>query len=126
MAQRFDANRLELKGDPFQVAEQVASNTSAGLAGLAASDNGVLAYRTGGGSGGRQLVWMDRSGKPLGNVGAMMLVENPRLSPNGQRLAMFRPDGGGDIWITELELANRTDAVKALADRNRNAATFAP
>ena len=106
MAQRFDTSRLELSGDPFQVAEQVGSNPSNGAAGVTVSENGVLAYRAGGGGGARQLVWIDRSGKAEQSIGTPALYENPRLSPDGKRLAVFKPDGGGDIWVTDLERGN--------------------
>jgi Tol biopolymer transport system component len=103
MAQRFDPKRLELSGDPFQVAEQVGSNSNTGLAGFAASDNGVLVYRAGNSSSGRQLIWLDRSGRPAGTVDPPAPYENPRLSPDGKRLAVFKADGGGDIWLMDLE-----------------------
>jgi len=108
MAQRLDLGRLELSGDPFRAAEQVASNSVNGAAGVAVSENGVLAYQTGGTSGGRQLAWIDRSGKPDGIVGTPALYENPRLSPDGKRLAFFRPESGGDIWINDLERGSST------------------
>jgi Tol biopolymer transport system component len=107
MAQRFDTNRLELFGDPFQVAEQVGSGSVVGVAGFTASVNGVLAYRTGTG-GARTLVWIDRSGKVEGSIGTPARYENPRLSPDGKRLAVFKPEGGGDIWITDLERGSST------------------
>jgi eukaryotic-like serine/threonine-protein kinase len=108
MAQRLDLKRLELSGDPFLVAEQVGSNPSIGLAGFTVSENGVLVYRAGVSSTGRNLIWMDRSGKPLGTVGSPALYENARLSPDGKRLAVFRGDGASDIWITDLGRDNST------------------
>ncbi len=108
MAQRLDLSRLELSGDPVQVAEQVGSNPGGGVAGVTVSENGVLAYRTGGSSGGRQLAWIDRSGKAEGIIGTPALYENPRLSPDGKRLAVFKPEGGGDIWVSDLERGNST------------------
>jgi Tol biopolymer transport system component len=107
MAQRFDPGRLELSGDPFQVAEQVGWS-SGGIGGFTVSANGILAYRTGGLNQGRQLIWIDRNGKAEGTVGSPALYENPRLSPDGKRLAVHKPDGGGDIWIFDLERNNST------------------
>ena len=46
---------------------------------------------------------MDRSGKREGTVGPPAGYQNPRLSPDGRRLAVFKPEDGGDIWVTELE-----------------------
>jgi hypothetical protein len=66
-AQRFDAPRRQLLGDLFAVAEQAALDVPFN-AGAISAGTGVLAYRTGGSSGNRQLVWVDRSGKPLGGA----------------------------------------------------------
>jgi Tol biopolymer transport system component len=102
MAQRFDIGRLELSGDPFQVAENVPI-IGAGLAGFSTSRNGALAYRTGDAGGGRRLTWFSREGEVEGNVWTPAPYQHVDLSPDGNRLAVFKPDGGGDIWITELE-----------------------
>ena len=103
MAQRLDTNSSQMVGAAFRVVEPVLSGGNNMNAAFSVSDNGVLAYRTGFGGGVRELVWVDRSGKREGTVGPPAGYENPRLSPNGQRLAVFNPEGGGDIWVTELE-----------------------
>ena len=103
MAQRFDPGKLELLGDPFQIATGVTGNQVSGSGGFSVSDNGVLAVRTGGNSGVRQLTWTDATGKANGTVGIPALYENPRLSPDGKRLAAFRQENGADIWISDLE-----------------------
>jgi Tol biopolymer transport system component/tRNA A-37 threonylcarbamoyl transferase component Bud32 len=107
MAQRFDIGRLELSGDPFQVAENVPI-IGAGLAGFSTSRNGALAYRTGDAGGGRRLTWFSREGEVEGSVWTPAPYQYVDLSPDGKRLAVFKPDGGGDIWITELERAINT------------------
>src|ERR1700730_9292345 len=48
MAQPFDADRLGLTGEAFPIAEDVKFNPANSRAAFAASENGVLAYRTGG------------------------------------------------------------------------------
>src|SRR5262249_7319163 len=108
MAQTFDTRRLELSGDAFQVAERVGINNGTGGAGLTVSENGVLAYRTGTSGETRYLSWIDRTGKAEGSIGSPALYQNPRLSPDGKRLAVFKPDGGGDIWLTDLERGTST------------------
>ena len=45
LAQPFDADRLELKGDAIPIAEGVQFNAANGEAAVAVSGNGVLAYR---------------------------------------------------------------------------------
>jgi len=51
--QTFDPNGLTLSGEPVRIAD--------GIGGFSASLEGVLAYRTGGVSGGSQLTWFDRA-----------------------------------------------------------------
>jgi Tol biopolymer transport system component len=105
MAQRFDLRHLEPVGQPVQVATAVFGSSS-GAAGFSVSDNGVLAMRRGTEYSGRQLTWVDQNGKPAGTIGTPALYENPRLSPDGKRLAVFRQENGGDIWISDLERSN--------------------
>jgi Tol biopolymer transport system component len=75
------------------------------LAALSASAAGPIVYRTGLGGSQRQLVWFDRSGKPLATVGDLdnSGSTNPSLSPDGQLLARNRTvDGNNDVWVLEL------------------------
>ena len=106
MAQRLDPVTFEISGDAFRVAEGVGSNPSNGTGGMTVSGN-VLAYRSGGGLD-RELTWVDRGGKREGSVGQPGGHENPRLSPDGTRLAVFRADGGGDVWINDLARGSST------------------
>ena len=72
LAQPFDLDRLELSGKPFVVLEQVmrlSGNTTAGPAHFSASQDGVLAWRTGSPVEPNQLTWFDRSGKAAGETG---------------------------------------------------------
>jgi dipeptidyl aminopeptidase/acylaminoacyl peptidase len=110
MAQRFDAARLELSGDPFPIAEHVASDPIFGGGMFSVADNGVLAYRGGDASGNTQLIWFDRSGKQLAPVGPPGEYLNPELSPDGQRVAFERRSAQGDrdIWLLDLSKATST------------------
>jgi serine/threonine protein kinase/Tol biopolymer transport system component len=108
MAQRLDVAASRLTGSPFQIVEPVGSSAANGSASFSVSSNGVLAYRNGFGGDAQELVWLDRSGKRLGAVGAPAGYRNPQLSPDGKQLAVYKPDGGGDIWITELERGTST------------------
>lgn len=94
MALPFDMQRLQAAGDPFRVAQQIASGTnSVWLA--AASYSGVLAYVSGQRSQ-RQYVWRDRQGRNLGVVGDAGGVV--MISQDGKRLV-----GDPDGVITTLE-----------------------
>jgi Tol biopolymer transport system component len=102
LAQRFDARRLALSGDPFPVADPLAS-TPFGHANFSVSANGVLVYRNSAGSTGR-LVWLDRTGRELETVAPPADYRSPALSPDGRRIAIRRRDRESnnlDIWIME-------------------------
>ncbi len=108
MAQPFDPQALNLRGEMFPVAEQVPIGSGhVGFGAFSASENGTLVYRTGGLESNRELVWMDRAGKRLRVVtkpGAM--VGSPAISPD-QRTAAVRINAGSgsasDIWLQDLE-----------------------
>jgi len=102
MAQPFDNNRLELRGQPTPIAEQVSSSGGGGGVGsFSASATDVLVYVAGnrdirrGGSRGNiqgQLTWFDRGGKSLGAVGDVGVYRTLALSPDGKRVAFERAE----------------------------------
>ncbi|HLK46827.1 MAG TPA: winged helix-turn-helix domain-containing protein [Bryobacteraceae bacterium] len=98
----FDANRLELRGTPAPVLENIVSNVgSAGsIAQFDASRNGTAVYVRGA-AGLVRLVWMDSSGKiePLLPQPGSYL--RPKFSPDGNRVAVESPGDSGDIWVYE-------------------------
>lgn len=105
MAQKFDADRLELSGDPFPVAEQIGVDGLTYQTLVSASDQGVLAYQSLG-AGKTELVWFDREGKRLGVVGAPGDYSDLSLSPDDKRLSVFQVDadtGNVDIWLMDLD-----------------------
>jgi Tol biopolymer transport system component len=106
MAQGFDADTLELKGDAFPVVEQIVRNPVIGRAMFSVSDNGVLVFRTGN-INSNQLIWFDRSGKQLGTLASGSGYNSPALSPDGKKVAVSRVDlqtgTGSDIWLIDLE-----------------------
>ena len=70
MAQPFDADKLRITGDAVPIADQVDSQTTRAQNQFSISQNGVLAYTSGGSGGGSLLTWFDRSGKVTGTLGA--------------------------------------------------------
>ena len=109
VAQRFDPAALKLEGDPVPVAEEVATQQGKQGRGRAAfwiSQNGLLAYRTGGAAGKQlQLTWVSRDGKQREPVlKADDFGTQFRLSPDGKRVALSRTvSGNEDIWLYEFE-----------------------
>jgi len=109
MAQPFDAERLELTGEVFPIAEQIQTqgNPLAGV--FSASENGVLAYQTGAAGAGSQLGWFDRTGKPMGVLGGTALYSDLDLSPDGKRASVnIQESGNRDIWIHDVARGLRT------------------
>ena len=104
MAQPFDIESLELTGEAVPVAEEVAWLPPYGNAAFSLSENGVLAYRSGG-SQKQQLTWVNRDGIKLGTLGEPGYYQNLELSRDDKRLAVGRIDsqtGKSDIWLVEL------------------------
>jgi len=101
--QRFDLDRLELQGDPVPLGPELPR--SFGLAGFRAlsAAAGIMAYQVGAPAK-MELVWFDRGGEELGTVpGARGELYNPRLEPNGERIAVSAYDKGvGQVWIADF------------------------
>jgi eukaryotic-like serine/threonine-protein kinase len=103
MAQPFDADRLETKGEAVPLTEGVPTFTSPSrAAGFTVSTNGLLAYQSRAVGFQSRLVWKDRQGKALGNLGEPTgQIKDIALSPDGKGLAAAVQDRSGswDIWI---------------------------
>jgi Tol biopolymer transport system component/predicted Ser/Thr protein kinase len=102
MAQPFDADRLELKGDALPIAGGVQFNSTDGEADVAVSENGVLAYRLAPTNGQINLVWVDRKGGEQPLPVPPHAYRNPRLSPDGQRLAITIDELGSQEWLLDI------------------------
>jgi serine/threonine protein kinase len=109
LAQNFDPATGALSGEPVPVANFVEYDTGTWHTTVAASQNGVLVYEPGSKALGTDLVWMDRSGRTLGDVGERAFYKGSgRLSPDGKRLAMSMGDPQADIWVFDLTRGSRT------------------
>jgi len=103
LGQAFDAAHLELRGEPFTVAENVGRSTGFNI-GVSASGTGMLAYAAAILQRGR-LTWFDRAGNSLNSVGVEGDYSDFRLSPNGQTLAASLVDPKAwnpDVWLIDL------------------------
>jgi Tol biopolymer transport system component len=94
MAQPFDVAARRLSGDPRPVAEQVPDGP------VFSVSPGLLAYQGGNLQVGGVPVWTDRGGRQTGTIADKLgNGQFPRLSPDGQRLAIV---ADGDIWVYDL------------------------
>jgi len=107
LAAPFDPARLRIAGTPAAFQDGVAHNPTNASAQFSFSDGGSFAYVPGGEWGreeDRPVVWVDHKGgaRPIG--AARRSFGNPRLSPDGRRLATTIGGAAGrDVWVLDLE-----------------------
>jgi serine/threonine protein kinase len=102
MAQPFDADRLQLTGEAVPIVEGVGFNPFGSRAAFSASDNGVLAYRGGGGAVPLNLVWVNRNGTEQPLAAPPHNYTFPRISPDGKRVVAGIEEGEGQIWLYDI------------------------
>ena len=104
MAQRMDPGSGKLTGEPHTLADRIGVNHSNGMPYFSASQNGVLTMSQASSSL-RRLVWLDRNGRPLGEIGSPATNNNFALSPDERLVATEIADASGqsdDIWVRDL------------------------
>jgi eukaryotic-like serine/threonine-protein kinase len=90
MAQPFNAGQLELAGEASVIAENV--SPAAGQTSFSASSTGTLAFASGGAGDSSQLIWLDRQGKRLGQVGPPATYGDVLLSLDGRTAVVRQTD----------------------------------
>jgi serine/threonine-protein kinase len=98
LAAPFDLERLQLMGEPFTFVERIQTHPELGTGHFALSPDGTLAYvpTT---SEERTLVWVDRRGAVRPLTEERQVYVAPRLSPDGQRVAV---NIEGHVWIYDI------------------------
>jgi len=104
MAAAFDASRMEVKGSPVPVLDGVQGYGNSPFALLGVSDSGTLAYVAGdqGPRSAYTLVWVDRKGVEQPLPAPPRAYGSPRLSPDGQRIALGISDLEREVWVYDL------------------------
>jgi eukaryotic-like serine/threonine-protein kinase len=106
VAQRLDPHSYSLTGEPRIVSDEVQYFPQTNLAVFTAAGKTLVAQTVAGNSVNKsQLIWFDRRGKQVGAVGPPDLIANPKLSPDGKRVAVDRTDTNGrhvNVWIHDL------------------------
>ncbi len=104
LAVPFDAKKAEVTGSPINVVEGVASSVANGEGNYALSEDGTLAYVPGGVQAPRrELVWVDSRGSVQPIPAALKPYAEPKLSPDGLRVAVTIQTSTFDIWIYDLD-----------------------
>jgi len=99
---RFDPARLEVRGAPTPVLEDMASNSGTGGGQFDFSTSGTFLYSAGKSAAqGWQVAWLENSGELKPFLAAAGTYGAPRLSPDGREVAFTGE--GSDIYIHDLE-----------------------
>ncbi|MDH4046168.1 MAG: hypothetical protein OEW06_17110, partial [Gemmatimonadota bacterium] len=107
----FDVGRLALTGQPVPILQDLAVEAEDGRAAFSVSDNGTLAYISASAFAvDLELVWVNRRGIAGESITAPGRFDNPRLSPDGRRVALAIERGSEpqDVWIFDLVRGTRT------------------
>ena len=109
MAVPFDAKKLEVTGTPLPILDDLAIDPTNGTTQFSFSDNGTVAFVPASTTRLRSLlVWVDRAGKAQPIALPPRAYAEPRLSPDGRRLALSIWEQGRDVWVYDLERGSFT------------------
>ncbi len=99
----FDPEKLETSGSPRPVLQQISYSAMVGSAKLSFSRTGTLVYRSHDIDASRVLIqWLDADGKTQPLLDKPGLFVQPRISPDGERLAVANDDLKSGIWIYDI------------------------
>ncbi len=102
LAVPFDLEKLEVTGPPVPILEGVLTAIE-GTVDFSVSRTGSLVYLTGDvGEAQHRLVWVDRNGAEQPIAAPPRNYDNPRLSPDGRRIATFLRGETVDVWIYDI------------------------
>jgi dipeptidyl aminopeptidase/acylaminoacyl peptidase len=101
----FDLKRLAVTGSPVPILQDLATSVGDGGGQFSFSGTGRLAYVTAENTVTTYpAVWVDRKGATSTLLAEPGSYANPRLSPDGRRLALtVLRDENWDIWVYDLE-----------------------
>jgi hypothetical protein len=105
MAQEFDVDRLALRGEALPVASDVAGGSRLTYS---VSNTGVLVHENGIGqtAATARLLWRDRQGRPMGEVGPASNYSQVQLSFDGKRIVTTKGDlqtgSAAHAWVADI------------------------
>jgi Tol biopolymer transport system component len=126
MAAPFDLTRLEVTGGSvgvipnlMQAAYETGSGNDSGAAQFTVSQTGTLAYIPGGVAPqpNNHVILVDRTGRMEALSVPVGPFQQPRLSPDGKRFAVFTTGRDQDIWVDDMARSTFT----RLTTEGRNA-----
>ena len=102
-AQPFDERKAQVHGEPRQLASNAHYYFGPAHTAFSVSQTGVLAYQTA--ARPSRIVWFDRHGTEIAQLGEPSVVKGLRISPDGTRVAEDVEDkrtGTSDVWVFDL------------------------
>ena len=112
----FDARRLEVRGAPVPVLDDVAYSRTFGYAHVSIARMGTLVYRRSTGGGMVVVAALDRAGRATPLTAAPGRYNWARVSPDGRRAAFTNVESGStSLWVVNLgdQTARRVAGVSA-------------
>ena len=120
MAQPFDPDARQIKGDVFPLAQRV-SREGSRYVGASASENGTLVYALDPSRTTRPLTWFDRAGRALATLGDASPYLTLALSPDEKHVAVTLGTLSADdheIWIMDIARSIRSRLSSPGTDRS--------
>ena len=102
----FDAERHEVVGSPVSVLESVYRAPGRGAPFFEVSQTGSLVYLSGGLE--RSLMWVDHDGQGSPVTEERRGFRWPRLSPDGNKVAVIIDPRPSEVWVYDLERNTRS------------------
>jgi dipeptidyl aminopeptidase/acylaminoacyl peptidase len=104
--QHFDLNTYELTGEPIAILTDIQVLPRIARTVFAVSDHGLLLAQKSSEASLSRLVWFDRRGKEVGEVGAPDLYANVAMSRDGRSVAVDKTEPASqntDVWTYDLQ-----------------------
>jgi serine/threonine-protein kinase len=103
MAVPFDPQRLAVTGTTIPMVQGVLQSPVSGAAQYSFSNTGSLVYVPGGiQTSQSRLVWVNRTGAEQPMVAPAHVFRNPRISPDGRRVAVGITEQETQLWLYDL------------------------
>jgi serine/threonine-protein kinase len=114
----FDVKEAAARGEPVAILDEVSNEQYFGGVQLDLSRGGSLIYHRGATLGFKTIQWLDSASTLQSLVGEPGMYTYPRVSPDGERLAISLPDGlNADIWVYAWRTGTRTRVTEGRARR---------
>jgi eukaryotic-like serine/threonine-protein kinase len=97
-----------LRGEASPLADPVSESELTLYSMFSASENGLLAYMEGTNSASRELLWLDRSGRKVGEVPGADTYMSPRISPDGKRILYTLVAPWYEVWSYDISQGVKT------------------